>query len=78
MDERTPCFMLPAPEAPEWARVIARETLDADTGELVDYQNICDVHGDFDWQSPLPAGCSRIISRFWCIMADPDRIFPQS
>eukprot|EP00969_Alexandrium_andersonii_P145774 6447182-Alexandrium_andersonii.AAC.1 len=41
MDERTPCFMLPAPEAPAWTRVIARETIDAETGELVDYQDVC-------------------------------------
>eukprot|EP00969_Alexandrium_andersonii_P043086 1890195-Alexandrium_andersonii.AAC.1 len=73
MDEQASCLMLPAPEAPEWDRVIARETLDAETGDLIDYQNVCDVHGGFDWRGPLPAGCSRIISRSWCISESSGR-----
>eukprot|EP00969_Alexandrium_andersonii_P104534 4612474-Alexandrium_andersonii.AAC.1 len=63
MDDQASRFMLPTPEAPEWDRVFARETLDAETGSLIDFQNVCDVHGGFDWNGSLPAGCSRIISR---------------
>eukprot|EP00969_Alexandrium_andersonii_P349705 15431650-Alexandrium_andersonii.AAC.1 len=70
--------MLPTPEAPEWGRVVARETLDAETGSLIDYQTVCDVHGDFGWNGSLPAGCSRIISRFGCISESSDRVFPQT
>eukprot|EP00969_Alexandrium_andersonii_P245563 10852356-Alexandrium_andersonii.AAC.1 len=78
MDEQASRFTLPAPEAPEWDRVIARETLDAETGGLVAYQNVCDVNGEFDWNGSLPAGCSRIISRFWCIWESSERVFLQT
>eukprot|EP00969_Alexandrium_andersonii_P224232 9902672-Alexandrium_andersonii.AAC.1 len=44
---------LPAPDAPGWRRIFARGTIDARTGSLVDFQNICDVRYAYDWGGPL-------------------------
>eukprot|EP00969_Alexandrium_andersonii_P218543 9653454-Alexandrium_andersonii.AAC.1 len=66
--------MLPAPEAPEWGRVIARGTLDAETGGLIVYQNACGVHAGFAWHGSSPAGRSRVITLSLIHISEPTRL----
>eukprot|EP00969_Alexandrium_andersonii_P332340 14686311-Alexandrium_andersonii.AAC.1 len=78
MDTHCSHFMRPAPDAPGWHRVVARETVDAVTGAELEFQLVCGVHKEHDWRGPLPAHVDRVITRFRCVLDPLDRALPES
>eukprot|EP00969_Alexandrium_andersonii_P022066 965899-Alexandrium_andersonii.AAC.1 len=71
-------FVLPTSDAPSWHRVTARETIDAKTGLVVDFQSICGARKEFEWRGPWPANPDDILTRFWCILELQDRALSES